>query len=113
MTIVLGKAVHASPVGSSFKHSPKRRTGTGTRKTLDLRKKIGSWDYRGVRLIVGWEEGAILKIEFNSGAGRIGGATAFLALWCSGRTSNHGDMYIRFPVQAGITRNANRVPYEY
>jgi hypothetical protein len=103
--LVRNEPVHVSPVampGSGVR---------GKRCVLDLRKRLRAHVYRGVRFVYGREEGLVVSVDLNSGAGYIGGATAFLALFCKGKGSR--SMYTRVPVQAGITRNANLVPYEF
>lgn len=111
MKITLGKRTHFSPVGSNFRFSPMRRVGRGFRKDFDFRKKRADWNYRGVRFSFEWEQGIRLAVDFNTGAGYIGGATAFVAFWCKG--SSGVDMYHRIPLQAGVTKNANIIPHPY
>ena len=82
-------------------------------KKLDLRKKISDFVYKGIRLSYQREQGILLEFDINSGAGIIGGKTAFLAFYCKGRGIGHKNMYVRFPIQVGLTENANCVPYPY
>lgn len=98
-------------LGSPFSQSPFEETYPAQHKIIDLRKKLADFRYRGVKLVYHREKGIKLAIEFNSGAGYIGGFTAFIAFWCKGTAAVR--MYQRFPIQAGWTKNANAIPYVY
>lgn len=56
--------------------------------------------------------GWVLLLSLGRGAGYIGGLTAYLA-WMAGSWTWLRDYRggSRFPLQAGITQNANHVPY--
>lgn len=53
-----------------------------------------------------------IQFDWGSGAGYIGGLTAFVARNCKGKQT-HADMYVNHPWQYGITKNANLVPHHY
>lgn len=51
----------------------------------------------------------VWSVKIGPGAGNVTGMTAYLGLRCKDRSP--GKHYRRQLIQAGITRNGNRVPY--
>lgn len=52
----------------------------------------------------------VWSVKVGPGAGYVTGLTAYLGLRCKDQSPG-GNIYKRRFIQAGITRNANRVPY--